>query len=177
MQCAPESREIWELSPLGVQRLTDNKKGKFQLTSWRTLGLSSLCLCSGQEIHYTPRTQHCSQENALPEELHGLILPCPWREHQGSLERNQCCGHALITLKNHLSRLRVLRNTCFLKQSLQNGWRCWIYLWLNVKLEKSKQEIRPPCLHLEPSGGVQMQSSHLWRAANHFSSKTCLHST
>lgn len=102
MQCAPKSREMGEISPLGVQKLTENKKGKFELTSWRILGLSSLCLCSGQKIHYTPRAQHCSQENALPKELHGLILPCPWREHQGSLERGQCCGHALITPGNHL---------------------------------------------------------------------------
>ena len=113
VQCAPKSTETWEKSPLGVQRLADNKKRKFELTSQRTLGLSLLCLCSGQKIHYTPRAQHCSQENALPKELHGLILPCPWREHQGSLGRGQCHGRALITPKNHLWTQRPQKHLFF----------------------------------------------------------------
>lgn len=43
----------------------------------------------------------CSQENALPKQLHGLILPS-FTEHQGGLERGQCCGCALVTPRNYL---------------------------------------------------------------------------
>lgn len=60
--------------------------------SWPKLSLS----LAWMKVYYSSRSQYCSQKPAcLKSCLAWFFLPCPWRGYQRSLERWQCCGHAL----------------------------------------------------------------------------------